>query len=44
MVADGAVTLEGQRLGPRDGAMISDLETLTIAAEADSELLLADLP
>ena len=44
VVAAGAVTLDGQRVGPRDGAVVAGQPGLVIAAETDSELLLADLP
>lgn len=42
-VARGAVTLNGESLAQGDGAAISDLRDLAIAAEEDSEVLLFDL-
>lgn len=44
VVASGRARVNGHELGPRDGATISDTETLTIDAIADCEVLLADLP
>ena len=41
--ATGAVEIEGQRLGARDGAAIRDLENLAVTALADSELVLVDV-
>ena len=41
--ATGAVTIDGQRIGPRDGAAISDLETLSVTAIEDSEIVLVDI-
>jgi len=40
--ATGAVEIEGVRVGARDGAAISDVETLTVKALEDSELILVD--
>jgi len=40
--ATGAVEIEGTRVNARDGAAISDLETLRITALEDSELVLVD--
>lgn len=42
-VAAGQITLNGEVLKEGDGAEISDVETLSIAAQADSELLLFDM-
>lgn len=42
-VASGAVTLNGEALGEGDGAAVSDVETLVLAATASAELLLFDL-
>jgi redox-sensitive bicupin YhaK (pirin superfamily) len=42
--ATGKLTVNGVVLEARDGAVIFDEDTLEIAAAADSELLLADLP
>jgi redox-sensitive bicupin YhaK (pirin superfamily) len=40
--ATGAVEIEGQRINARDGAAISDLETLRVTAIEDSEIVLVD--
>jgi redox-sensitive bicupin YhaK (pirin superfamily) len=40
--ASGAVEIEGQRVNARDGAAISDLETLRVTAIEDSEIVLVD--
>jgi len=40
--ATGAVEIDGQRVGPRDGAAISHTETLTVRAIEDSEIVLVD--
>ena len=42
-VARGAVTLNGRNLAEGDGAAIGDADRLTIAANAESEILLFDL-
>lgn len=42
-VAKGEVDLNGQKLGPGDGAAISDEQKLTIKGAKDSEILLFDL-
>lgn len=42
--ATGTVTLNGVALATRDGAAISDVETITIDATADAEILIADVP
>ncbi|WP_119458253.1 pirin family protein [Rhodospirillaceae bacterium SYSU D60014] len=42
-VARGTVTLNGESLAQGDGAAISDLRDLAIAAQEDSEVLLFDL-
>ena len=44
VVARGAVTVNGTPLGARDGAALEDEPEIRIAARADSEILLADLP
>lgn len=45
VVARGSVTVNGTDLAERDGAVIRDTDTVTVAAGADSaEILLADLP
>ena len=44
VVSSGRASVNGHVLGPRDGAAITDTETLQIAAAEDTELLLADLP
>ena len=41
--ATGAVTVDGQRVNARDGAAISDLETLSVTAIEDSEIVLVDI-
>ena len=41
--ATGAVSIDGQRIGARDGAAISDLETLSVTAIEDSEIVLVDV-
>ena len=41
--ATGAVTIDGQRVSARDGAAISDLETLSVTAIEDSEIVLVDV-
>lgn len=43
-VATGAVTLNGNRLGPGDGAAITDERALRIAATEPAEVLVFDLP
>jgi redox-sensitive bicupin YhaK (pirin superfamily) len=40
--ATGAVTIEGTRVNARDGAAITDVETLTVTAIEDSEIVLVD--
>ena len=40
--AKGAVTVNGQKLGPRDGAAITAETTLTITADEDAELVLVE--
>jgi redox-sensitive bicupin YhaK (pirin superfamily) len=43
-VADrGAVEVNGQRAGARDGVVVTDEETVTIAALEDAEAVLADV-
>ena len=44
VVAKGAATLNGQRLGERDGAAFRDEAALELKAETDSELVLVDAP
>lgn len=44
VVARGSVTVNGTPLGPRDGARISGVDSLTIVAGDGAELVLADLP
>ena len=44
VVSSGRARVNGQVLGPRDGAAIADTDTVEIAAAEDAELLLADLP
>ena len=40
--ATGVVTIEGQRVGARDGAAITGVETLRVTALEDSEVILVD--
>jgi redox-sensitive bicupin YhaK (pirin superfamily) len=40
--ATGAVEIDGQRIGARDGAAISDVGTLRVTAIEDSEIVLVD--
>jgi quercetin 2,3-dioxygenase len=40
--AEGAVEVNGVRVGTRDGAAIADVELLTIKALADSEIVMVD--
>jgi len=40
--ATGAVEIDGKRVNARDGAAIKDVETLTITAIEDSEIVLVD--
>jgi redox-sensitive bicupin YhaK (pirin superfamily) len=40
--AAGAVEIDGVRVNPRDGAAISDVETLRVTALEDAELVLVD--
>jgi hypothetical protein len=40
--ATGAVEIDGQRVNARDGAAITDVDTLTVTALEDSELVLVD--
>lgn len=40
--ATGAVEIDGQRVNARDGAAISDVETLRVTALEDSEIVLVD--
>ncbi len=44
VIAKGRATVNGEQLGPRDGAAITDTTTVEIAASEETELLLADLP
>ncbi len=43
-VIEGSVTVNGQPLSKRDALGISDINTLTIKAETDAEILLMDVP
>jgi redox-sensitive bicupin YhaK (pirin superfamily) len=40
--ASGAVEINGQRVGARDGAAITDVDTLRVTAVEDSEIVLVD--
>ena len=42
-VLEGDVTVSGQKLNKRDGLGISDTDTISIAADTDSELLLIEV-
>ncbi len=44
VVAKGRATVNGKELGPRDGAAITDTETVDVTATEETEFLLADLP
>ena len=44
VVSEGRATVNGEVLGPRDAAAITDAETVEIKAAEETELLLADLP
>lgn len=41
-LAKGAVTVNGVEVGPRDGAAIKDVDTITIEAREDSEVVMVD--
>jgi len=43
VVARGAVTVNGERVAAGDGLAIADVETLTLRAEEESEVLLMDV-
>ncbi len=43
-ILEGDVTIEGQKLGKRDGLGIWDTEKINIHAETDSEFLLIEVP
>ena len=40
--ATGAIEIEGRRVNARDGAAISEVETLRVTAIEDSEIVLVD--
>ncbi|MGP1395099.1 MAG: pirin family protein [Inquilinaceae bacterium] len=44
VVARGRASVNGVALGPRDGAALTGLDSVTIDADEETELLLADLP
>lgn len=44
VVAKGRVTVNGESLGTRDGAVVGDEDEVVLEAEEESEVLLADLP
>lgn len=44
VVSSGRVRVNGNELGPRDGAAIADTDTVAIEATEDCELLFVDLP
>jgi redox-sensitive bicupin YhaK (pirin superfamily) len=41
--ATGAVEVDGVRVGPRDGAAISEVETLQVKALEDAEIVVVDV-
>jgi quercetin 2,3-dioxygenase len=43
-VIEGDVTILGQKLGKRDGLGISEVDTISIAADSNTELLLMEVP
>ncbi len=43
-ILSGEVTIEGQRLEPRDGFGVCDTDKISFKAESESELLLIDVP
>ena len=43
-VLEGEVEIDGEKLSKRDGMGISDIETITIKASSDAELLLMEVP
>ena len=43
VAAAGALTVNGEPAGARDGVTLSDVEEIVIAATEDSEILLADV-
>jgi len=43
-VIDGEVEINGEKLSKRDGLGISDVETISIKASSDAELLLMEVP
>jgi hypothetical protein len=43
VAATGRLTVNGRTAGARDGVVLEDIEEVTIAAEEDSEILLADV-
>ena len=43
LAAAGALTVNGEPAGARDGVTLSDVEEIVIAATEDSEILLADV-
>jgi quercetin 2,3-dioxygenase len=44
VVAKGEVTVNGARLGERDGAALKDVPSVTVEAHADAEIVLVDAP
>jgi hypothetical protein len=43
-IAKGAAMINGETLHERDGAAICDVETITVTAEKDTEIVLVDAP
>ena len=41
---DGAIRLNGERLGAGDQARLTDLDRLTLSGDEPSEIILIDLP
>lgn len=44
VVAKGQATINGERLGERDGAALKDIDAVTVQAHADTEIVLVDAP
>ena len=43
-VIEGSVSINGEKLGKRDGLAISETDELNINADSDAELLLMEIP
>ncbi|OUI92511.1 pirin [Acetobacter indonesiensis] len=44
VVAKGEITIEGKTLHERDGAAIADMDSVTLTADADAELVMVETP